>query len=65
MAEGWIRYYAGDEANVYSAGIEANGLNTYAVKVMEDALIDSFLDPGRRGKHAWRDFGGVYHRHYP
>jgi arsenate reductase len=40
MAEGWIRYYAGDEANVYSAGIEAHGLNQNAVKVMEDALID-------------------------
>jgi arsenate reductase len=40
MAEGWIRYYAGDEANVYSAGIEAHGLNNNAVKVMSDALID-------------------------
>jgi arsenate reductase len=40
MAEGWIRYYAGDEANVYSAGIEAHGLNQNAVKVMADAVID-------------------------
>jgi arsenate reductase len=40
IAEGWIRYYAGNEANVFSAGIEAHGLNRYAVKVMEDALID-------------------------
>jgi arsenate reductase len=40
MAEGWIRYYAGDEVNVYSAGIEAHGLNKYAVQVMMDALID-------------------------
>jgi arsenate reductase (thioredoxin) len=40
MAEGWIRYYAGDEVNVYSAGIEAHGLNRYAVKVMADAMID-------------------------
>lgn len=40
MAEGWIRYYAGNEVNVYSAGIEAHGLNKYAVKVMADALID-------------------------
>jgi arsenate reductase (thioredoxin) len=40
MAEGWIRYYAGNEANVFSAGIEAHGLNTYAVKVMKDAVID-------------------------
>jgi arsenate reductase (thioredoxin) len=40
MAEGWIRYYSGDEANVFSAGIEAHGLNSYAVKVMADAMID-------------------------
>lgn len=40
MAEGWIRYYAGDLANVYSAGIEAHGLNENAVKVMSDSLID-------------------------
>jgi arsenate reductase len=40
MAEGWIRYYAGNEANVFSAGIEAHGLNSYAVKVMADAVID-------------------------
>jgi len=40
IAEGWIRYYAGNEANVFSAGIEAHGLNRYAVKVMADAVID-------------------------
>ena len=40
MAEGWIRYYSGNEANVFSAGIEAHGLNSYAVKVMADAVID-------------------------
>ena len=40
MAEGWIRYYAGNEADVFSAGIEAHGLNSYAVKVMADAVID-------------------------
>ena len=40
MAEGWIRYYAGDSADVYSAGIEAHGLNKNAVKVMKDAVID-------------------------
>jgi arsenate reductase (thioredoxin) len=40
MAEGWIRYYSGNDANVYSAGIEAHGLNSYAVKVMAEAVID-------------------------
>lgn len=40
MAEGWIRYYAGNEAEIFSAGIEAHGLNSYAVQVMADAFID-------------------------
>lgn len=40
MAEGWIRYYAGDAANVWSAGVEAHGLNPYAVRSMMDAVID-------------------------
>jgi len=40
MAEGWIRYYSGDAANVWSAGIESHGLNTHAVKSMMDAVID-------------------------
>jgi arsenate reductase (thioredoxin) len=40
IAEGWIRYYSGNEANVFSAGIEAHGLNSNAVKVMADAMID-------------------------
>jgi len=40
MAEGWIKYYAGDAAVVYSAGIEAHGLNMNAVRSMMDAVID-------------------------
>lgn len=40
MAEGWLRYYAGSDAKIYSAGIEAHGLNKYAVRVMADAMID-------------------------
>ena len=40
MAEGWIRYYAGDAANVWSAGVEAHGLNQFAVRSMMDAVID-------------------------
>jgi arsenate reductase (thioredoxin) len=40
MAEGWIRYYSGNAAEVYSAGIEAYGLNMFAVKSMMDAVLD-------------------------
>jgi arsenate reductase (thioredoxin) len=40
IAEGWLRYYTGEEANVYSAGIESHGLDKYAVKVMAEEMID-------------------------
>ncbi|MBN1112631.1 MAG: arsenate reductase ArsC [Bacteroidales bacterium] len=40
MAEGWLRYYGKGACEVYSAGIEAHGLNPYAKKVMMDAVID-------------------------
>jgi arsenate reductase (thioredoxin) len=40
MAEGWIRYYSGNAAEVYSAGNEICDLNMFAVKSMMDAVID-------------------------
>lgn len=40
MAEGWAKKYLGDEWNVYSAGIEAHGLNPKAVQSMSEAGID-------------------------
>ncbi len=40
MAEGWAKKHLGDEWNVYSAGIEAHGLNPNAVKAMREAGID-------------------------
>jgi len=40
MAEGWIRYYSGNAAEVYSAGDESYGLNMFAVKSMMDAVLD-------------------------
>lgn len=40
MAEGWLRHYLGDSAEIYSAGIEAHGVNPYAVQTMADAGID-------------------------
>lgn len=40
MAEGWLRYFAGDGAVVASAGVEAHGLNPRAVAVMAEAGID-------------------------
>ncbi|PSL44051.1 arsenate reductase [Salsuginibacillus halophilus] len=40
MAEGFGRHYLSDEFEVYSAGIEAHGVNPKAVEVMKDASID-------------------------
>jgi arsenate reductase len=40
MAEGYLRYYAGDKAEIFSAGIEAHGLNPRAVAIMNEDGID-------------------------
>ena len=41
MAEGWAKHILNrDEWDVKSAGIEAHGLNPYAVKAMKEAGID-------------------------
>lgn len=40
MAEGWAKEYLGDEWHVYSAGIEAHGLNPNAVKAMREVGVD-------------------------
>lgn len=40
MAEGWAKKYSSDDWNIYSAGIEAHGLNSNAVKAMKEVGID-------------------------
>ncbi|MFK3938041.1 arsenate reductase (thioredoxin) [Alkalihalobacillus sp. NPDC078783] len=40
MAEGWAKEILADEWNVYSAGIEAHGLNPNAVRVMAEVGVD-------------------------
>lgn len=40
IAEGYLRYFAGDKANIYSAGIETHGVNPKAVQVMAEDHID-------------------------
>jgi arsenate reductase len=40
MAEGWGKHYLGEHWNIYSAGIEAHGLNPKAVQAMNEAGID-------------------------
>jgi arsenate reductase len=48
MAEGWLRHYAGDHAEVFSAGTKPAGLNPMAVAVMRESGIDI---SGQRSKH--------------
>ncbi len=48
MAEGWLRHYAGDRAQVFSAGTKPAGLNPMAVAVMREAGIDI---SGQHSKH--------------
>lgn len=40
IAEGYLRFFAGDKARVYSAGIETHGVNPKAIQVMADDDID-------------------------
>ena len=52
MAEGFGKKYLGDDYNVFSAGVEAHGLNSRAVKVMDEVEVDiseqssDVIDPG-------------------
>ncbi len=40
MAEGWMHYFWQEEFEVFSAGIEAHGINPHAVRVMQEVGVD-------------------------
>lgn len=40
MAEGYLRHFADEKANIYSAGIETHGVNRKAVATMKEDGID-------------------------
>ena len=40
MAEGYLQYFAGDKAKVYSAGVEIHGINPRAIAAMKEDHID-------------------------
>ena len=40
MAEGWTRHLLAEQVEPYSAGIEAHGMNTNAIRVMKEAGVD-------------------------
>jgi arsenate reductase len=39
MAEAYLRHYAGDQYDVFSAGLNPKGINPYTIRVMEEAGI--------------------------
>lgn len=40
LAEGYLKFFCGDRAEVYSAGIETHGVNPKAIEVMKQDGID-------------------------
>jgi arsenate reductase len=40
IAHGYLKYYYGDNANVYSAGVETHGVNPKAIAIMKEDGID-------------------------
>ncbi len=40
IAEGYLKHFANDKAEVYSAGIETHGVNAKAIQVMQEDGID-------------------------
>jgi len=40
MAEGWARHLKGDQIEAFSAGTASHGLNSRAVRVMEESGVD-------------------------
>lgn len=43
IAEGYLRFFAGNNAKIYSAGIEVHGVNPIAIEVMKEDGIDISL----------------------
>src|SRR6516225_9826813 len=40
IAEGYLKYFAGDKAVIYSAGVETHGVNPRAIATMAEDGID-------------------------
>jgi arsenate reductase len=40
IAEGYLKHFAGDKAEVYSAGVETHGVNPKAIETMKEDGID-------------------------
>jgi arsenate reductase len=57
MAEAFLRKYAGDQFEAFSAGLEPKGINSYTLRVMEE--IGLSLD-GHRSKPLTEYMGKVH-----
>ena len=40
IAEGYLRHFAGDKAEIFSAGVETHGVNPRAIAIMKEDGID-------------------------
>lgn len=40
IAEGYLKHFAGNKAEVYSAGVETHGVNKKAIQIMQEDGID-------------------------
>ena len=40
IAEGYLRYFAGEKADIYSAGVETHGVNPRVISIMQEDDID-------------------------
>jgi arsenate reductase len=60
MAHGYLQYFAGDTARIYSAGIETHGVNPKAIHVMaEDGIDISHHTSNNVDEYAGVDFDAV------
>jgi arsenate reductase (thioredoxin) len=57
MAEGLLRHHAGDTFEVFSAGLEAKGINPFAIRAMDELGIDI---RGQRSKDTSEYMGRMF-----
>lgn len=60
IAEGYLRYFAGNKAEIYSAGIETHGVNPRAIATMKEDGIDiSKQTSNNINEYIYKDFDFV------
>jgi arsenate reductase len=57
MAEGLLRHFAGDQFEVYSAGLEPKTVNPYAIQAMQEIGLDI---SGQKSKSVMEYLGRVH-----